>query len=347
MTLVDEHGRVFGRYNLVDLMLAVVVLGLIPLGYGAYALFRTPAPRLTGIEPAVRQLESEFRLVVRGENLRPYMRVSLNDMQGRAFLFKSATSAEVVFGDIPPGTYDVVLYDYAQERHRLPKSFTLTPAALPPAQLDVAGFLTSLTADDAKQMAVGANFSMVATVRAVGKPAPDIAQVMVGNKPLEIAIPQTQRLPALLRVNCDVISGSGGFGACVAGQILGPGVYLKLPTSKGQVPFLITEVRPIGTPTEIEVRARLLNDPAFSFIKAGDSDVGYSYNEFSGGGLVVTPPPSASGELTLRVPAYPTLGGWSYGGQPMRVGANLTFVSPRYQFTALITSVPAMAPLTR
>lgn len=340
MTLVDDRGRILGRYNLVDLVLAFVLLGLIPLGYGAYALFRTPTPRLVSVAPAERQFDSEFRVTVRGENLRPYMRVSLNDMQGRVFLFQSATSAEVVFGDIPAGTYDVVLYDNAQERDRLPKAFTLTPSALPPAQLDVAGFLTGLTTEDVKQIEVGTNFSVAATVRALGKPATDLAQVMAGAKPVEIDIPQTQRLPALLRVNCDVISGAGGFGACVAGQVLGPGVYLKLPGSKGQVPFLITEVRAIGMPTEIEVRVRLTNDPALPFIKPGDTDVGYSYNEFSGGGRIVTAPSASGGELTLRLPAYSTLGGWSYAGQAMRVGATLTFVNARYQFTGLITSVP-------
>jgi hypothetical protein len=281
-------------------------------------------------------------VAIRGEHLRPYMRVSLNDMQGRAFLFKSATAAEVVFGDIPAGTYDVVLYDNAQERDRLPQSFTLTPAALPPAQLDVAGFLTSLTPDDIKQIAVGTGFSVVATVQALGQPAADLAQIMAGNKPVEITIPQTQRLPALLRVNCDVVSGAGGFGACVAGQVLGPGVYLKLPSPRGQVPFLITEVRPVGTPTQIEIRVRLGSDPAFPFIRAGDTDVGYSYNEFSGGGRVLAPP-SGNGELRLRVPAYPTLGGWSYAGQPIRVGAQLTFVAAQYQFTALIVSAPPLA----
>jgi hypothetical protein len=159
--------------------------------------------------------------MVKGENLRPYMRVSLNDMQGRAFFFKSASSAEVVFGDIPPGTYDVVLYDNSQERDRLPKSFTLTPAALPPAQLDLAGFLTSVNTEQAAQIKVGTRFGAAAEVLALGKPAPDLARIVAGDKPVEMAIPKTQRIPALLRVNCNVVSGSGGFGACVTGQGLG------------------------------------------------------------------------------------------------------------------------------
>ena len=342
MSFVDDRGRVFGRYNLVDVAIAFVLLGLIPLGYGAYALFRTPLPHLTAVEPATRQFEKEFRVVVKGENLRPYMRVSLNDMQGRSFLFKSATSAEVVFGDIPPGTYDIVLYDNAQERSRLPKSFTLTPAALPPAQLDVAGFLTSLTPSQVQELKVGSRFSVVAEVLALGKPAPDMARVVAGDKPVEIAIAKTQRLPALLRVNCDVVSGPGGFGACVAGKFLGPSVYLELPMDTGHVPFLITEVRAPEKATEAEIKIKLAADPAFPFIKAGDIDVGYSQNEFSGGARVVSPPSSSSGEMTLRVPAYPTTTGWTYAGQPLRVGANLLFVSARYQLTGLITSVPPL-----
>jgi hypothetical protein len=252
MTFVDNRGRIFGRYNLIDAALVVLLVGLIPLGYGAYLLFRTPLPALTAIEPSTRQFESEFRVVVKGENIRPYMRVSLNDMQGRSFLFKSASSAEVVFGDIPPGTYDVVLYDNEQERDRLPKAFTLTPAALPSAQLDVAGFLTSVDEKIAAQIKVGSRFGL-AEVIALGKPAPDIARVIAGDKPIEVGIPKTQRIPALLRINCDVISGSGGFGACVAGRILSPDVYLELPITTGKLPFLIVEVR---SPAEADTNRR-------------------------------------------------------------------------------------------
>ena len=347
MSLVDDRGRVFGRYNLVDVAVAVVLVGLIPLAYGAYALFRTPLPRLTIVEPATRQFANEFRIVVKGEHLRPYMRVSLDDMQGRSFLFKSATSAEVVFGDVPPGTYDVVLYDNAQERSRLPQSFTLTPAALPPAQLDVAGFLSSLTPAQVERIKVGTRFSVMAEVLAIGKPAPDRAQVVAGDKPVEIAIPSTQRLPALLRVNCDVVSGPGGFGGCVAGKFLGPNVYLELPIETGHVPFLITEVRAPEKATDVEIKIKLTADPAFPFIKAGDIDVGYSQNEFSGGARVVSPPASSSGEMTLQVPAYPSSTGWTYAGQPLRVGAELLFVSARYQFKGLITSVPPLPVFSR
>ncbi len=140
----------------------------------------------------------------------------------------------------------------------------------------------------------------MAEVLAIGKPAPDRAQVVAGDKPVEIAIPKTQRLPALLRVNCNVVSGPGGFGACVAGKFLGPSVYLELPIDTGHLPFLITEVRAPEKATEAEIKIKLAADPAFPFIKAGDIDVGYSQNEFSGGARVTSPPASSSGEMTLQ-----------------------------------------------
>lgn len=339
MPVVDDRGRVFGRFNLIDVALLVLLAGIIPLGYGAYALFRIPAPKLTEVKPNTRQHESEFRIVVHGENLRPYMRVSLNDMQGRTFLFKSDTAAEVVFGDVPPGEYDVVLYDNAQERGRLKKAFTLTPSALPSAQLDIAGFITGLNATAVKQITVGRKFGRSFEVMAVGKPGSDLAQVMAGGKPLEVAVPQTFRLPVLIRVNCDVISGSGGFGECVAGRVLGPGVYLDLPVENGRLPLLAVEIRPTTPPTRIDIGVRLnVNDPALPLINVGDPDVGYSMNEFAGGARISGRPSPT--QVALSVPAIPTIGGWSYSGQPIRVGAPITIVTSRYQFLGIINAVP-------
>ena len=47
------------------------------------------------------------------------MRVSFNTVQGRTFMIGSTEVAEVDLPDLDPGTYDVVLYDYAQEVDRL------------------------------------------------------------------------------------------------------------------------------------------------------------------------------------------------------------------------------------
>ena len=344
MTPVDDRARVFRRFNLIDVAIAVFLGGMIPLAYGAYALFKQPPPRLIAVTPATRPVAPTFRLTVQGNHLRPYMRVSLNDMQGREFFFKSDVSGEVLFGDIPIGTYDVVLYDNVQERSRLPKAFTLVPGPVPPVQVDVAGFLTALTPELSVQVPPVFEFSSDVKVVEAGPPAADLARVQSGDKNLELPISGTMRRAALLRINCDVVASNNGYGACVKGEVLAPNIYLKLSSGPTFVPFLIVEIRPAVDLTPIDVRLRLTpGDPALSSIKVGDVDVGYSQNQFAGGARVMTAPNGAH-EITVRVTSYPTLTGWVYAGQPVRAGANLLLVTSTYQVTGVVVSSPPAVP---
>ena len=107
MSIVDDRGRVGGRFNLIDGIVAAVILVLIPVAYGAYLLFRTPPPELMSIEPARLYQGKNLRLIVNGVNLRPFMRVTFNTIQGRTFLIGSTTNAQVDLPDLAPGTYDV------------------------------------------------------------------------------------------------------------------------------------------------------------------------------------------------------------------------------------------------
>ena len=345
MSLVDEHGRVFGRFNLLDLALASVLLGLIPLGYGAYVLFRVPPPQLTSVEPATLQLDREMRFIVHGQNLRPYMRVSLDDNQTRGFLFKDPTTAEVTFADIPPGQYDVVLYDFAQERSRLPKAFTIAAAALPATTVHAAGFLTGVKRASVATYRVGYDFPTAAQILAVGPPADDLARIVTGDHSVEIPVDQTVRLPVLLRVICSVQQNSAGLGECrsTTGPAVGPGVYLTLPGYEGRIPFLITDVQPPTAPTMIDVRIRVApEDDAIALAKVGDLDLGAAQNIFAAGASVVVAPTAASRVMTIRVPAFPSLSGWQYGGQILRVGAGINFFTPRYVLTGTVTAVPGL-----
>lgn len=343
MPVVDDRGLIFGRYNLLDLALAVILLGLIPLGYGAYALFRVPLPTLTGVEPAVLQFNREMRVAVRGENLRPYMRISFDDRQTRDFLFHNTTRAEVVFGEeIPAGTYDVVLYDFAQERARLPKAFTIAPPALPVTSVRAAGFLTGVKASQAALYKVGYDFPTAAQILAVGPPADDIARIVTGNHSVEIPIEATVRIPVLLNLLCSVQQNSAGLGECrsTPGPAVGPGVYITLPSYEGRLPFLVIDVQPPIPPTNIEVRVRVAPaDDAALMAKAGDLDVGASQHPFAAGATIVSPPTAAERMLVLRIPAFPSLNGWQYAGQLLRVGGGLAFYTPHYVINGSIASV--------
>jgi len=131
MPIIDERGRVFGRLNLVDAAVGLLLLALLPAAYGSYLLFKAPPPRLTSVIPSSLRPGPGVQIEVRGENFRPYMRVSFNDVQGRSFLFYNPVSAFVQLPDLPPGKYDVVLYDYMQEVSRLPGAFTSEPKPAP------------------------------------------------------------------------------------------------------------------------------------------------------------------------------------------------------------------------
>src|SRR5438105_2226083 len=112
MAIVDERGRIAGRANAVDVGIALVILVLIPVTYGAYLLFRTPTPKLMSVAPDRMYQGPNLRLEVLGQNLRPFMRVAFNTIQGRTFMIGSTKYAQVDLPDLPPGVYDVQLYDY-------------------------------------------------------------------------------------------------------------------------------------------------------------------------------------------------------------------------------------------
>lgn len=340
--LVDDHGRVFGRFNLLDVVAGIVILALVPLGYAAYLLFRTPAPSLTGIDPPQIQLEREMRLTIRGANLRPYMRVSFDNIQTRTFLFKDETTAEVVFSDVPEGQYDVVLYDYAQERARLPKALTIGPPVLPVTTVHTAGFLTGVKADQAAQFVVGYKFLDSAEILRAGDPSPDVARVEAGAQVVDIPVQATVRIPVLLRVFCSVQTGADGRGECrsVVGPVVGPGVYITLPSSAGRLPFIVTDVQPPVAPTTLEVRLRVApQDDAIAVTRQGDLDLGRAQNQFAAGAVVRQSPTAASPVMVLSVPAFPSAIGWYYGGQLLRVGSVLSFTSPRYVLNGNVISV--------
>ena len=129
--IIDRDGRVFGRFNLFDAALVAFVVVLIPLAYVAYLLFRVPAPRITSVQPAQLTYiedrasggtELKGKLKVSGTGLRPILRAAIGGQAVVAFIFESPTSADVLFGNMAPGTYDLILYDGVQEVARAPKS---------------------------------------------------------------------------------------------------------------------------------------------------------------------------------------------------------------------------------
>lgn len=252
MAIVDERGRVGGKVNLIDALVAFLILVLIPISFGAYLLFRTPQPMLTALNPPKVYQGPLNQIEVQGENLRPFMRVSFNDVQGRTYMIGSTRSAYVGVPDLPPGTYDVVLYDHMQEVSKLPKALTILPLApTPTVDMRVEGAFKSFTADRMKAIKPGDKFfnggDVVAEVESMGSPVPSFITLAAGAALVKLPIAGKTDIPAVLRLKCFVSSTPSGSLKCsVPGPIAQSDVVvdgaLSLAAPGGWVTYQIEKV---------------------------------------------------------------------------------------------------------
>jgi hypothetical protein len=346
MALVDDRGRLFGRFNLLDVVLAVVLIGLIPLAYGAYILFRAPLPRLTSVEPGSLVVGPNLRVVIKGENFRPYMRVSFNTIQGNSFVFRSAGEAVIDLNPMPPGVYDVVLYDISQERSRLSKALTLLPTPLPDTQVLVVGNFGNLSADRGGAITKGVTIEGLGTVVDVGKPVPESTRVQAGPI-LEIPVEKAVRVPAVIRMGCSVRAPQG-HPQCVLGDaVLAPSVIVFVETAAGRLPFQIDQLRgpqPVEQVTatvQFEARSVVLEN-----IARGDVDQGEFANELSAGARVTTLSglrsvgnDMARVDVTMAIPAQRNNSSWLYNSTALRAGASITMRTSKYELTGTVIQV--------
>src|SRR5712691_570806 len=98
MPVIDDRGRLFGKVNLIDAIVAIVVLGLIPLAYGAFLLFRVPKPKITAIAPAQVVEHQAASVEVTGEDLRPFLLAKIGII-ATDFFVQSPKRAEI---KVPP-----------------------------------------------------------------------------------------------------------------------------------------------------------------------------------------------------------------------------------------------------
>jgi hypothetical protein len=248
-----DRGRAGGRLNLIDAVVAVLILVLIPMAFGAYLLFRTPPAKLTGVFPATLYQGPGLRVEVVGENLRPFMRVSVGAQQGRTFEIDGTRGAMVALPDLAPGVYDLVLYDYMQEVSRLAKALTILPLAPTPiVELEVTGAFKGLSSDRVKSVKAGDRFppegDALAEVLSVGAVSPSEISLRAGAASLRVPMPGQTDLAAVLRVKCSVTPSADGSLRCsFAGPTqpadVAPGSALSLATSNGWAMFQIDQVR--------------------------------------------------------------------------------------------------------
>lgn len=349
MAVIDERGRLFGRWNMLDVAVAVLIAGLIPLSYAAYLLFREQPPRLVAVTPNSIEQASELRLTIRGENLRPYMRLSVGAHQGREFHFKSTEAAEIPFAYIPPGVYDVVLFDEAQERFRLTNALTITPSGLPATEVVAIGAFGNLDAAAASKLIAGTELPGAGRILAVGRPGPDVTKVFAGSVLVGVPVPDALRLPAAVLFKCYLRSQQGTPYCVIDDTTIAPPAILKLSTPLGTTPFQVELVR---GPVPLEAKPvdiRLTGSPALlSLVKPGDIDLNGTANDLAllarvdrVGPLRALGPSSAEVPVQLIAQLQPAEEGWLYNSAPLRAGSTITFRTPRYEVRGVVISVPS------
>src|SRR5262249_1315108 len=370
MSIVDERGRVLGRVNLVDATALLIVAILIPAAYLAYLLFRAPQARLLKVEPSSIIQGTNVRLLLWGENLRPFMRVSMNDVQARDFMIGSTKGAEANLPELEPGTYDVVLHDSAQELTRLPKAVTVVPATPTPSMtLEAAGAFVGLDADGAAQVKVGLKLpegnGAEAEVVAVGAVKPALMRLPVGDSMLTSPVKDALLLPATLRLRCFTEQNPDGTLRCTVPGVpqavtLMPDAYLTFRTQARWFAFQIYDVHADAAPPTATARVRFLTSREIAArVKAGDLDTslpGYAdENRPRLTAIAAQRPAPATGAAasfgaspgflgaTVRVPLQRSPRGWLYRGQRLKAGVSLAFETGTYLITGTVIDLTLAA----
>ncbi len=354
MPIIDERGRLFGRLNVIDAAVVLLFLAIVPLGYGAYVLFREPVPRLTELAPKAFTQGPGLQTYIHGENLRPYMRVSFGDKQAPGFLFADPTTAVVPLPDLPPGQYDVVLFDYAREVSRLAKALTIAAQENPPlVTVIVGGAFTNLT--DAQIAEIKKGFRLpdvpepTATVLDVNAPVQQVLRLRAGEQSVTIPVPKHRELPVLLSLQCFLQTGTDGISRCAVGGVqLAPDVNILLPALGVSLNFRVSEIHYSDGAGNTTVRVMFTLPPGVRpRAVAGDRDLGA--RAFPSGSMArlvsvssVSPTTVEGGaaqrlEAVITLEADPATTGWTYKQQPLKVGARFVFETAKYRMEGVVT----------
>jgi IPT/TIG domain len=253
MPILDDRGRLFGRLNLADAALGLFVLVLIPAAYGSYLLFKDPVPTLSEVLPRTLTQGPNLQVEIHGEHLRPYMRVSFGEAQGREILFVNATTVVVPLPpDLPSGRYDIVLYDYMREVARMKSALTIEPSPAPPTvTIELAGMLTSLTDEQARQIEKGHRLpesgDNAAEVLWVGTPAQQVLHIKVGDRSaVDVPVEKQLQLPVRIRTRCMVETAADGTLRCAVGGVrLAPGANVTLRGMNTFLNFRVADDDPV------------------------------------------------------------------------------------------------------
>ena len=337
MAVIDNDGRLLGRINLVDATVAAIAIVLIPIAYGTFLLFRSPAPRITSVERVpITQEERRVaggnrltaKLKVRGSGFRPMLQASLDETRALGFVFENPNSADVLVGVVPPGPHDLVLFDGVQEVARRPKSVTITSPAR--QRVAVVGTLIDLDKSTADTLARGA----------VTPGSTDTIIAALGTA-REAPAGHWQR-PAEIVMTCDADPNDDG---CAVDGV--PVTATRLSTLKLTGPsgtalsFVLNEVLPADAPTPASARVRLEAAPEIlKLIQTGDRDD--TLDQRAAVTEAVGARSLAAVDIKVRLGIDPSPHGWTYRGQAIKAGWHRSHSRPTATWSTARSSMSAM-----
>jgi hypothetical protein len=291
--------------------------------------------------------DGNARVTIRGVNLRPYLRVSFDAVQGRTFLFQDSTRAEIELNPMPPGVYDVILYDFAQERHRLPKALTVraVPDVPTATEVMVPGRFINLTRETAALIKPGVQVSIAGQVVETAPARPSIPRIFAAGVPMDLPTPSQFEVPAIMKMPC-VFRVAAGYPECGGGDFPLRSTYLFKSTLAGDVPapFQVDQVYGTAPVKTLHVAVTFLGPPeTLAVLSAGDADLDLARNPFALGARIESlrsveagPQPRRQGTLAIRAQQLPS--GWWHGSDSLRVAGQFALRTDRYTVVALVNS---------
>lgn len=346
MTMIDDRGRLFGRFNLIDSLVVLLVLVAIPMAYGTYLLFRPATPRIDSVSPSnitkeERRVTSAARLVakfkIKGTGFTPLLRARIGDADALGFVFESPNSADVLVGPIPAGPQDLVLMDGVQEVARVRGAITVVPNDA--TFLRASGRLVDLDAAMLKELQVGLEWPAALPafkILALGPPERGLSRVTLAGTIADVRRDGLAERDAVLTLRCDP---SLDDSPCTVGSLSGgmtPPVMLSLPGPSRYFGFAVSEIYPEGAPRKARLQIRV--DPDFAAaIHTGDRD-----DLLDERAAMVTA--TAGNRMTVDAGLDESREGWRYRSRLVKPGAPFRLSTKQYEVSGRIETVTLLEP---
>jgi hypothetical protein len=119
--VIDARGRVFGRVNLIDAAVTLLIASVTACGAIAFVVIRPRPPIVTRVVPQTLAAGTPSRLHLDGRDFRPYLRAAIVSSGGTLpvasapILLGTTRVAELPLPPLSAGAYDIRIYDGGRE----------------------------------------------------------------------------------------------------------------------------------------------------------------------------------------------------------------------------------------